>query len=41
MTEDRALANVTADLDAYVLLERAFCRCDPDAGLCLCGWEDR
>jgi hypothetical protein len=27
-------------MEAYLILERALCTCDPDAGLDLCGWDD-
>jgi hypothetical protein len=39
MNDDPTLQNVTADMDAYRILERELCTCDPDAGLDLCGWD--
>lgn len=27
-------------MTVYLALERAFCTCDPDAGLDTCGWDD-
>lgn len=38
--DDPTLANVNADMSAYLILERALCTCDPDAGLDTCGWDD-
>lgn len=38
--DDPYLHRVEADLDEYVLLDRALCTCDPDAGLDTCGWDD-
>lgn len=40
MADDPTLANVDADMDAYLILERTFCTCDPDADLDTCGWDD-
>ena len=39
--EELTLARaMTAEaMSAYLLLERALCTCDPDAGLCTCGWD--
>jgi hypothetical protein len=39
--EDPHLANVSADMTAYLILERELCTCDPDDGLCLCGWDEK
>lgn len=37
--DDPTLANVTADMTAYLILERALCTCG-DAGLDTCGWDE-
>jgi hypothetical protein len=37
---DPELANAQADMEAYLIIEEAFCTCGPDAGLCLCGWDE-
>lgn len=37
MQSDPYLANVTADMTAYLILERALCACE---ALCTCRWDD-
>ena len=34
------LADSRVPLTAWLILERALCRCEPDACLCTCGWDD-
>lgn len=43
MKQDRELERVhwsEAGMDAYAEAEALLCRCDPDDGLCTCGWDD-